>query len=73
VSAFIGILIKAIMRIMGAVAFALFVYAGFLWMIGMGNSEKQGQAMKILVWTSLGLIIILSSYALINFFLGFIK
>jgi len=63
----IGRIIKAIMGIMGTVALLLFVYGGILWMTAAGNSERAGEARKILIWTSLGLIIILGSYGIVDF------
>jgi len=63
----LGKVIKTAMGIMGTIAFVMFVYSGILWMTAGGNSEKQTQAIKILTWSALGVIVILSSYALTDF------
>lgn len=68
-------IIKTGMGIMGSIALVMFVYAGFIMMIGttdvVGGASKKdvAKAKGILVWSSLGLIVILSSYALVNFVL----
>jgi len=63
----IGRIIKAIMGVMGTVALLMFVYGGILLMTAAGNSERAGEARKILIWTSMGLIVILGSYGLVDF------
>lgn len=63
----LGRVIKMAMGIMGSIALAMFVIAGVLWMTSAGNSERADQGKKIVVWSSLGIIVILSSYALVKF------
>lgn len=63
----IGEGIKVVMGILGSVALMMFVYAGVLWMTASGNAEREKKAMQILVWSSLGVIVILSSYAIVDF------
>ncbi|KKQ27547.1 MAG: hypothetical protein US42_C0008G0058 [Candidatus Magasanikbacteria bacterium GW2011_GWC2_37_14] len=63
----IGRIIKAIMGLMGTVSLILFVYGGVLWMTAAGNSERAGEARKILIWTSLGMMVILGSYGIVDF------
>lgn len=67
VSVLIGRLIKIFMQIVGSIALLMFIYGGVLWMIDAGNSEKQKLAMKIIVWSSLGIVVILASYILVDF------
>lgn len=62
----IGKLIKGVMGVIGSIAFALFIYAGILWMISSGNTERIQTSRSIMVWTSLGILVIFSSYALVN-------
>lgn len=73
VSVIIGRVIKAIMGIMGSVALAMFVYAGILWMTASGNSEKEEKSKTILVWSTLGVIVVFASYALLNFVFEIVK
>ena len=63
----IGGMIQKGMGIIGSIFLLMFVYGGVLFMISMGNAEKNKQGKDILVWSSLGILIILSSYALVNF------
>ncbi len=62
----LGRVIQTAMGIMGSLALAMFVYGGFLWMTSAGNSDKTQKAVHIVVWSSLGLIVILSSYTLVK-------
>ncbi|MBT5262680.1 MAG: hypothetical protein HOL80_02150, partial [Candidatus Magasanikbacteria bacterium] len=63
----IGKAIKLVMGIVGAIALVMFVYAGGLWMVAGGNAEQTTKAMKTMVWSAIGLIVILSSYSIVNF------
>jgi len=63
----IGRGIKFAMGFIGTIALCLFVYAGITWMTGRGNSEKQSKAINLMIWSSLGVIAILSSYAIVQF------
>jgi len=64
----VGRLIRVVFGIVGALALVMFIYAGFLWMTGASRGEKKVQyAKEVLVWTSLGLIVIFGSYMLVNF------
>lgn len=51
----------------GAILMIMYIWAGFLWMTAQGNSEQTGKAKTIIVWTSLGAVVILSSYILVDF------
>lgn len=66
VSLIIGRVVKSALGIIGTIAFALFVYAGILWMVSVGNSDRIGKAKDILVWTSLGIAVIFASYAIVD-------
>ncbi len=66
----IGLAIKGAMSILGSLALATFIYGGFVWMLSAGNPEKVTKGRNILVWAFIGLVVIFSSYAIINFILG---
>jgi len=38
-----------------------------LWMVAGGNAQQTTKAMKTMVWSAIGLIVILSSYSIVNF------
>ena len=64
---FLGRMIAGMMANIGAIALALYIWAGITWMTAQGNQEKLTKAKQILLWTSLGLVVILSSYILVSF------
>ncbi|MBT4483743.1 MAG: hypothetical protein HOC71_08710 [Candidatus Latescibacteria bacterium] len=64
---FIGDVIRGILGVVGSLALALFIYGGFLWMTAAGNAEQVAKGKNTLIWATLGLIIIFSSYALVRF------
>jgi len=63
----IGRVIKIIMGVVGSIALAMLVYGGLVWMTARGNSERTTMAIKILTWAIMGVIVILSSYVLVDF------
>lgn len=65
--ALIGKVIKAIMGIVGSIALVMFIYGGFVWMMAGGNSQAVDKGKSILMWAAVGLIVIFSSYALVQF------
>lgn len=60
-------IVKGFMGLLGIAAVVLVVYAGFLWMTAGGEEEKVKTAKKILVQATIGLAIILMSYAISSF------
>lgn len=63
----IGNIINAVLGISGSLALVMFIYGGFTWMLSGGNSEKVAKGKNTLVWAAIGLIVIFSSYAMVNF------
>ena len=61
---------NAIMGIVGSLALAMFIYGGFTWMTAAGASERVQKGKDILIWATVGLIVIFSSYALVYFILN---
>src|SRR3989339_235505 len=59
IQVFIGVMIKIALQLLGSVALVVFVYAGVLWMTAGGKSDQQGKALKILLESALGIIIVL--------------
>ncbi|MCX6782297.1 MAG: pilin [Candidatus Magasanikbacteria bacterium] len=60
-------IIRIALGFVGIVLIVLIMYGGFLWMTAGGNEEQIGKAKKILVNAIIGLIIILSAYAIVLF------
>lgn len=57
-------IILAVFSILGVVLLFLILYAGFLWMTAMGDPKKVTKATDILKESVIGLIILLSAYAI---------
>lgn len=66
----IGRAISAVLGLVGSLALIMFIYGGFLWMTSAGNEKKVSQGRDILMWSTIGLIVIFSSYALVKFVLS---
>lgn len=64
--ALIGRVINATMGLVGSLALAMFIYGGFVWMLAAGNEQRVQKGKDILTWATIGLIVIFSSYALVN-------
>ena len=63
----IGRGISILTGLVGAVALAVFVFGGFMWMLSMGNPERVKKAQGLLLWGGLGTMVILASYAIVTF------
>ncbi|MDO8626443.1 MAG: pilin [Candidatus Magasanikbacteria bacterium] len=64
---FLGNAIRVILSLIGALVLVMYIYGGLLWMTAAGNSEQTGKAKQILVWSTLGVAVMLSSYVLVTF------
>ncbi len=62
----IGVIIRFLLVPIGSFALVMYIYAGALWMMAAGNSEQTEKAKIILVWTTLGLVALVSSYAVVT-------
>jgi hypothetical protein len=62
-----GRVINAVLGIVGSIALVMFIYGGFVWMTAAGNQESVTKGRNILIWATVGLIVIFSAYALVNF------
>ncbi len=60
-------IIRTFLGLLGIVALVLVLYGGYTWLTAGGNEEKIGRAKNILVNAGIGLLIILSSYAITSF------
>ncbi len=62
-------LIQTAMGFLGLVAVVIILYGGFKWMTAAGNEEKVEEAKKLIGAGIIGMIIILTAYALVTFVL----
>jgi len=63
----IASIINVAMGLLGIVAVLIILLGGFKWMTAMGDSEKTKKAKELIVAGIIGLVIILSAYAIANF------
>lgn len=63
-------IIRIFLSLLGIIAVGLMLYAGFTWMTSGGNEEKISSAKKILINATIGLAIIMSSFAITQFILS---
>ncbi len=63
----IGGLIRVFLSILGVIFLVLMIYAGFLWMTAGGDDDKVLVAKNTIIRASIGLAIILLSYAITTF------
>jgi hypothetical protein len=63
----IGKVINGVMGLVGSIALVMFIYGGFTWMLAAGSPQRVTKGKDILVWATIGLIVIFSAYGLVNF------
>ncbi|MBN1585290.1 hypothetical protein JW899_02885 [Candidatus Uhrbacteria bacterium] len=65
----VGRIINVALGILGVIVVVLFVYAGYVYMMAKGDSGEVDKAKRIMVSTVIGLVIVLSAYAITQFIL----
>ncbi|MBU1130651.1 Ig-like domain-containing protein [Patescibacteria group bacterium] len=63
----IAAIVNVVLGFLGVVAVLICLYGGFTWMTAGGSPDKIEKAKKILINGAIGLIIILSAFAIVNF------
>jgi len=63
----IASMIRTAMGLLGIIAVLIVLYGGFTWMTAAGSEEKVGKAKKILTSGIIGLVIVISAYAITSF------
>jgi cbb3-type cytochrome oxidase subunit 3 len=62
-------IVRGFLGFLGTIALLLVLYAGFTWMTAAGDAEKIDRAKKILTSAVIGLVIIMSAFAITSFIL----
>src|SRR3989338_5403556 len=62
----LGKIIQSVLGVVGSLALVMFIYGGTTWMLSGGNQERVTKGKQILIWATLGIIIIFSAYALVR-------
>lgn len=60
--------INVVLGLLGTIATVLIFYAGFLWMTAAGDDDQIGKSKSIMSAAVIGLVVILASYSIANFF-----
>lgn len=66
----IGRIIRAVLGLLGIISLVLIIYGGFLIMTSGGNDQKVEEGKKFLINAAIGLAIILSALAIVQFILN---
>jgi len=61
-----GKIIKSVLGLIGIISLLYFITGGFMWMTAGGNSEKVKKGRDTLIWATLGLLVIFSSYTVVR-------
>lgn len=64
---FIGVVVRVVLSFLAIIFFLLIFYAGLLWMTARGNPEIITKAKGMMEAAAIGLIIVISSYAIARF------
>lgn len=62
----IGLLVNALLTFLGVIFMLLIISAGFRWMMARGNETAVEDAKHTLISASIGLVVILGAYALVQ-------
>jgi hypothetical protein len=63
----VGRVIAAVLGLVGSLALVMFIYGGFTWMTAAGNEQSITKGKNIVIWATIGLVVIFTSYALVRF------
>jgi len=66
----IGKIVQAALSFLGIIFFILMIYGGYLWMLARGNEQQVDKAKNLITAAIIGLIIVLSAYAISYFILS---
>jgi type IV secretion system pilin len=67
ISTIVGNVIQALLGLLGVIFLGLIVYGGFIWMIARGNEKRVTEAKDIMINSTIGLVIVLSAYAITTY------
>lgn len=62
-----GRVINAALTLVGIIFLILMVYGGYLWMTARGNEDQVKKAQQVIYGTIIGLVIVMSAYAITKF------
>lgn len=63
----VGRVIRLIIGLSGSIALIFFIYGGFLWLTSAGNPNNIDKGRNAMLWSAIGIIVVLTSYILVRF------
>lgn len=63
----VGQVISTVLGILGSIALLMFIYGGLVWLTSGGNEKQVTKGRDVLLWATVGLVIIFSSYIILRF------
>jgi len=69
----IGLIIKSLVGLVGAVALVFFILGSTTWLTSAGNPEKVKSGTKIMIFSTLGVLVIFLSYMIAKILLNFLE
>ncbi len=62
----LGTVIKGFLSIIGSLALVMFIYGGMFWLTSAGNPDRIKKGREIIVWATLGLVVVFAAYAIVS-------
>lgn len=59
-----------LLTFLGLLAIAFIIYAGFIFIVAGGDEEQVGKAKKIILYAGIGIVVVLLSFAIVQFFIS---
>ena len=69
----LGNVIKGFLSIIGSLALLMIVWGGVQWLTSMGNPEKVKAGANTMLWATIGLVLVFSSYLLVVNLLSYLQ
>ena len=69
INTIVALIIRSLLSLLGVIFLGLLVYGGYLWMTDRGNEEQVKRARNLISAAIIGLIIVVSAYAISIFVL----
>lgn len=63
------VILNIVLAIMGAAAVLVIVLAGFRYIVSQGSPDQVQQAKSAIIYSLVGLVVIMSAFAIVNFVL----
>jgi hypothetical protein len=69
VAEIIGNVLNIVLGVTGSIALLMVIYGGYFWLTAAGVPDKVNKGKSILIWATLGLIVVFGSFAITSFVL----